>query len=60
VCQVAWQQVSYRFSDLKVLMAKTMSPRSGGIVGAGFQCPACRDVRPRRRQRFSVGDREEC
>ena len=30
--QVAWQQVSYRFSDLKVLMAKATPPRSGDII----------------------------
>ena len=30
--QVAWQQVSYRFSDLKVLMAKATPPRSGDIL----------------------------
>jgi ethanolamine ammonia-lyase large subunit len=30
--RVAWQQVSYRFSDLKVLMAKATPPRSGDIL----------------------------
>jgi ethanolamine ammonia-lyase large subunit len=30
--QAAWQQVSYRFSDLKELMAKATPPRSGDIL----------------------------
>jgi ethanolamine ammonia-lyase large subunit len=32
VYQAAWQQVSYRFSDLKELMGKATPPRSGDVL----------------------------